>query len=85
VTIVAPAGGVTVSPTAQNLGLSSATSICSSLSNVACYGSSTQCTNFGAGTFVAATGTNAPGSRVTAGCYAGLIVGVGVGLAGQLI
>jgi hypothetical protein len=85
VTIVAPAGGVTVSPTAQNLGTSSAVSICSSLSNVACYGlQSSICSSFGAATFVAATGTSAPGSRITAGCYAGMVV-AGLGIAGQLL
>lgn len=85
VTIVAPAGGVTVSPTAQNLGASSATSICSSLYNVGCYGIvPSNCANFGAGTFVAATGTSAPGSRITAGCYAGMVA-AGLGIAGQML
>lgn len=78
-------GGVTVSPTVQNLGTSSAVSICSSLSNKACYGIvSTNCNSFGAGTFDAGTGTSAPGSRITAGCYAGVVVGVGAGIMGMM-
>ena len=51
VTISAPNGGVTVAPTVVNVGTSSAMSICSSLSNVACYGIvSSNCAQFGTGT-----------------------------------
>lgn len=47
VTIIAPAGGITVSPTAQILGASSATKICSSLSSQACHEvASSDCTQF---------------------------------------
>ena len=80
---------MTVSPTAQSLGSSSATSICSSLYDVACYGIvPTNCNSFAATGFIAATGTTtngAPGSRITAGAYAGLVVG-GMGfIAGRIL
>jgi hypothetical protein len=80
VTVVAPQGGVTVSPTAQNLGEASATSICSSLSQQACYGIvSENCAQFGQGTggtfVVSPTGNHA--ARPTVGCFAaaGLVAG----------
>ncbi|PBP26968.1 hypothetical protein BUE80_DR002228 [Diplocarpon rosae] len=93
VTIVAPNGGITATPTMQNLGLASATSICSSLSSVGCYNIvSTNCAQFGTGTeigFVTGT-TNNGAARPTAavkGCYAaaGVVAGVGLGIAGQLV
>lgn len=93
VTIVAPNGaGVTVAPTAQNLGVASATSICSSLSSEACYNiSSDSCAVFGTatttgGTFVVGTTSN-PAARPTIGCFAaaGMMAGVGLGIAGQLV
>ncbi|KAK6586286.1 hypothetical protein PZA11_001343 [Diplocarpon coronariae] len=93
VTIVAPNGGVTATPTIQNLGLASATSLCSSLSSVGCYNIvSTNCAQFGTGTEISfVTGTTDNGAaRPTAavkGCYAaaGVMAGVGLGIAGQLV
>lgn len=88
VTIVAPnGGGVTVSPTVQNLGTASANSICSSLSNVGCYGIvSSNCNAFATATgFATGTATNGGmGSRITGGCYAGVVVGVGAGIVGMM-
>ena len=92
VTIVAPGGGITVSPTVQNLGSASATSICSSLSSEACYGIvSTNCAQFGTatttgGSFIVATVTNFA-ARPTIGCLAagGLVAGLGLGIAGQMV
>jgi len=86
VTIVAPAGGITVAPTATSLGLASATSICSSLSNQACYGLVTQnCPQFGT-EFIVSTTVNAA-ARPTVGCLAaaGMVAGVGLGIAGQMV
>ncbi|RDL42107.1 uncharacterized protein BP5553_02086 [Venustampulla echinocandica] len=95
VTIVAPEGGVTVAPaTILNVGPASATSICNSLSQVACYNiQSTNCAQFGTGgsggSFVVdATGKNgAARARQTPGCMAraGVVAGVGLGIAGQII
>lgn len=94
-------GGITVAPTATNLGYASATSICSSLSEEACMGLETSmCAQYGTGTGTTTTGTatttgntvfvvgssnRAP--RPTVGCMAavGAFAGVGLGLAGQLI
>lgn len=79
-----------MAPTAASLGASSATSICSSLSNVACYGIvSANCAQFGTGTgsgFVVGTTKNAA-ARPTIGCMAaaGVMAGMGLGLAGQMI
>jgi len=93
VTIVAPNGaGVTVAPTAQNLGVASATSICSSLSSEACFGiASDSCAQFGTatttgGSFIVGGTTNAA-ARPTIGCMAaaGVMAGVGLGIAGQMI
>jgi len=88
VTIVAPAGGVTVSPTAQNLNAASATSICSSLYDMACYGIvPSNCNSFGTN-FVAGQTTAVAGAvtaRITGGAYAGMMVGVGLGIVGQMI
>lgn len=90
VTVVAPQGGVTVAPTAQNLGPASATSVCSSLSRQACYGIvSENCAQFGQGTggsFVV-NPTGNPAARQTLGCFAtaGMMAGVGLGIAGQMI
>ena len=89
-TIVAPAGGITVAPTVQTLGLSSATSICNSLSYEACYGIvSANCAQFGTGTggsFIVSSTTNAV-ARQTVGCFAaaGIIAGMGLGIAGQIV
>lgn len=94
VTVVAPnGGGVTVAPTAQNLGVAQATSICQSLSAQACHGltDNSQCVQFGVGngnggTFVVSATGNA-GARATAavGCIAGVVAGVGLGIAGQMV
>ncbi|TVY81577.1 hypothetical protein LSUE1_G003404 [Lachnellula suecica] len=90
VTIVAPAGGVTVSPTIQSLGAASATSICSSLSSEACYNiQSSNCAQFGdgsGGSFVVSSTKNAA-ARQTVGCMAaaGMMAGVGLGIAGQMV
>ncbi|KAL2067039.1 hypothetical protein VTL71DRAFT_1463 [Oculimacula yallundae] len=90
VTIVAPNGGITASPTIQSLGVASATSICSSLSAQGCYQiQSDNCAQFGTGTevnFVPGTTGNAAAPRATGGCLAvGVLAGVGLGIAGQLI
>ncbi|KAK0115153.1 hypothetical protein ONS96_013619 [Cadophora gregata f. sp. sojae] len=89
VTIVAPNGGITATPTIQSLGIASATSICSSLSSEGCYNIvSENCAQFGTGTevnFVPGTTVNVA-ARATAGCYAvGVMAGVGLGFAGQMI
>jgi hypothetical protein len=86
VTIVAPGGGVTVAATAQNLGVASATSICSSLYNVGCYGIVPgNCATFGTGTvtsFVVGT-TAGAAARPTMGCF--VMAGLGLGIAGQML
>lgn len=82
---------MTVAPTAQNLGVASATSICSSLSSEACFGiASDSCAQFGTattsgGSFVVGT-TNAA-ARPTVGCMAaaGVMAGVGLGIARHMI
>ena len=84
--MVAPnGGGITLAPTAQNLGPASATSICSSLSQQACYGiMSENCAQFGeGGTFV----VNPTGNRAArqTGCMAAGVVAVGLGIAGQMV
>jgi hypothetical protein len=92
VTIVAPNGaGVTVAPTAQNLGEASATSICNSLSSEACFGiGSGSCAVFGTatttgGSFIVGGTTNAA-ARPTVGCMAaaGMMAGFGLGIARQM-
>ena len=93
VTVVAPAGGVTVAPTVQNLGTAAATSICSSLSLAACRNlQSTDCAQFGVGTATSGGSfnvgsTNAAGARQTMGCVAriGVVAGVGLGVIGQMV
>ncbi|KAE8443335.1 hypothetical protein EG329_001978 [Mollisiaceae sp. DMI_Dod_QoI] len=90
VTIVAPGGGVTVGATAQNLGVTSATSICSSLYSVGCYGVvPSNCNQFGTGTATGFTVTPAAGvaPRPTMGCFAtaGIVAGLGIGIAGQML
>jgi hypothetical protein len=82
VTIVAPGGGTTVAATAVNLGIASATSICSSLSLVACHGLVTQnCAQFEAN-FVVSNTRNGAVPRQTAACFAKVAwAGVGLGLA----
>ena len=89
VTIVAPQGGVTVAPTAQSLGVTSAASICSSLSSVGCYNiQSSNCAQF-ENSFVVATGTSkaaAPARRTMAPMVtAGVFVGMGLGVVGQMV
>lgn len=86
VTIVAPAGGITVAPTAHNLGASSATRICSSLSLRACYDIQTSdCNQFG-GTFATPTAVNAM-ARATMGCLvpAGILGAMGWEIARQVV
>ncbi|EKD15918.1 uncharacterized protein L3040_003225 [Drepanopeziza brunnea f. sp. 'multigermtubi'] len=91
VTIVAPNGGITATATVQNLGLPSATSICSSLSSVGCYNIvSENCAQFGTGPQLGpgATGNAAARQKPAAkGCYAvaGMVAVVGLGIAGQMI
>ena len=94
VTVVAPAGGITVAPTAQNLGVASATSICSSLSQAACYTlKESNCAQFGSGTatgggdFVVGSTANVAGPRQTMGCMAkmGALAGLGMGVVGQMV
>lgn len=93
VTVVAPQGGVTVSPTVANLGAASASSICSSLSQAACLNlQTTDCAKFGTGAggsfIVGSTGVNAaPRARQTVGCWGkmGVVAGVGLGVAGQMV
>ncbi|RDW71977.1 hypothetical protein BP5796_08011 [Coleophoma crateriformis] len=95
VTVSAIGGGITVAPTATNLGYASATSICGSLSQAACMGLQTSlCAQYGSGTdttttaantvFVVGSSNQAP--RPTMGCMAAMgAVGVGLGIAGQLV
>ncbi|KAH7329984.1 hypothetical protein BKA65DRAFT_47334 [Rhexocercosporidium sp. MPI-PUGE-AT-0058] len=90
VTIVAPNGGITASPTIQSLGVASATSICSSLSAQGCYNIvSDNCAQFGTGTEVnfvpGTTGNGAAMARATGGCFVGVMAGLGLGIAGQII
>ncbi|TVY48279.1 hypothetical protein LOCC1_G001434 [Lachnellula occidentalis] len=95
VTIIAPSGaGVTVSPSVQSLGSASATSICSSLSSAACFNiQSSNCAQFGSGqggSFVISStaGKNGAGrARQTVGCMAaaGVVAGMGLGIAGQIV
>ncbi|CCU74578.1 hypothetical protein BGHDH14_bgh03043 [Blumeria hordei DH14] len=86
VTIIAPAGGITMSPTAQNLGLSSATSICSSLSSKACYGIvSTNCNQFGQDHMAPTAANNVARQTMGAFATAGIIAGFGFGVAGQIV
>lgn len=90
VTVSAPGGGITVAPTITALGAASATSICSSLSDQACSGLQTSnCAAYGTATttgggFVIATNAAA---RPTVGCLAaaGMMAGVGLGIAGQFV
>lgn len=80
---------MTVTPTVANVGIASATSICSSLSSEACYNiQSSNCAQFGTGTttggqFIVATNTNM-GTRPT-GCYAAVGVVAGLGIAGHML
>lgn len=84
---MAPGGGVTVAATAQNLGVASATSICSSLYNVGCYGIVPgNCATFGTGTatsFVVGGSATGAAPRPTMGCFA--MAGLGLGIAGQML
>jgi hypothetical protein len=85
VTIVAPGGGITVAATSINLGVASATSICSSLSSAACYGLIPQnCPQFGTAFIVSTTTNGMP--RQTVGCLGKVVwAGVGLGIAGQMV
>ncbi|KAI6246280.1 hypothetical protein HI914_05752 [Erysiphe necator] len=86
VTIIAPAGGITVVPTAQNLGASSAARICSSLSMQACYDiHSSDCNQFG-GALATPTVGNAI-ARPTVGCLvpAGIMAAMGWEIARQVV
>lgn len=89
VTVVAPnGGGITLAPTAQNLGAASATSICRSLSQQACYGIVAEnCAQFGEGGSFVVSETDNRAARPTAGymAAAGVIAGVGLGIAGQMV
>ncbi|KAI9051013.1 hypothetical protein LZ554_005121 [Drepanopeziza brunnea f. sp. 'monogermtubi'] len=91
VTIVAPNGGITATATVQSLGVASATSICSSLSSVGCYNIvSENCAQFGTGPQLGAGATGNAAARqkpAVKGCYAvaGVVAGVGLGIAGQVI
>ncbi|KAK0628142.1 hypothetical protein B0T17DRAFT_487771 [Bombardia bombarda] len=87
VTIVVPGGGgTTVTGGAQvNYGTASASSICSSLSSVACSGlQPSMCTMTGttAGGFYFGTGTGNAAARPTAACGRGLVGAVAAGVAG---
>ncbi|RKF79586.1 hypothetical protein GcM3_054008 [Golovinomyces cichoracearum] len=86
VTIVAPAGGITVAPTAQPLDVSSASKICSSLSSQACHGiERSDCENL-VTSFAFATVANAL-ARPTMGplATAGMVAGVGWEVVRQMI
>jgi hypothetical protein len=94
VTVIAPQGGVTVAPTAQNLGPASATSICSSLSQAACGNfRDTDCSQFGVGTatgggsFIIGGTSAGRAPRQTMGCIArlGVVAGLGMGVVGQIV
>ncbi|KAI0176607.1 hypothetical protein BJ166DRAFT_1015 [Pestalotiopsis sp. NC0098] len=87
VTIDVPGGGgVTVQPThATQLAVSSAVSVCSSLSSQACHGLSiSRCSAVGTtGGFVVGTANAAPPPRITAmPCLVGVAAGVGLGVLG---
>lgn len=76
-------GGVTVQPTHTQLAVSSATSICASLSSQACHGLVVgRCATTGTtGGFVVGTANAAP--RITgAPCMVGMMAGVGLGVIG---
>ncbi|CZT41857.1 uncharacterized protein RSE6_01658 [Rhynchosporium secalis] len=91
VTIVAPNGGVTATPTMQNVGVASATSICSSLSAQGCYQiQSDNCAQFGTGTengFQAGItpGNGAARPRATGGCVAVGVMAAGLGMGMQMM
>jgi hypothetical protein len=73
----------------MNLGVASATSICSSLSTAACFNlQSADCAQFGSGTssgqFIVATGTNAAGAMITVGPMLA-VAGLGLGIMGQMV
>lgn len=86
---MAPNGaGVTVAPTAQTLGTAVASSVCSSLSSVACFDlQSASCAAYGTATttgesFVISSSNFA--ARPTA-YMAAAVAGVGFGIAGHLV
>jgi len=79
-----------VQPTVQSLGPASATSICSSLSSQACWNiQSSNCAQFGAGTggsfVISATGKNVAARPTGVGCMVGVVAGMGLGFAGQMV
>ncbi|KAH8598985.1 hypothetical protein B0O99DRAFT_614696 [Bisporella sp. PMI_857] len=80
VTIVAPnGGGVTVAPTVAQVAAASATSICSSLSQQACYGiQSDSCAVFGGGSFSAGSTGAAGRTGSGRGCVAMGVVAMGI-------
>lgn len=81
---------MTVAPTLANVGVASATSICSSLSSVGCYNiQSDNCAQFGSGTqsggnFVVADKTGG-GAKPTMGCMAAAGFVAGLGIAGRML
>jgi hypothetical protein len=87
VTVVAPnGGGVTVNPTAQNLGQPAASSICRSLSGAACYNiGSGDCAAFGTGEGFVPSQTRNAGAKATMGCIVAAAAGVGMGIVGQML
>jgi hypothetical protein len=91
VTIFAPnGGGVTQAASVNNLAPAQATSVCQSLSQQACHGltNEAQCAQFGAGdgSFVAGpTGNYAARATAAVGCVAGMVAGLGLGIAGQMM
>jgi hypothetical protein len=79
VTVVVP-GTTTIEPTLTALPLTSATSICASLSSKACYDlQSAQCAQTGTSSGFYVGSTNA-GPRPTAACRAGVVAAVGIGM-----
>jgi hypothetical protein len=85
VTINVPGGGgVTVQPTHTQLAVTSATSICASLSSQACHGLVvSRCTASGTtGGFVVGTANAAPARITGMPCMVGMVAGVGLGVLG---
>jgi hypothetical protein len=84
VTVAAPNGGVTVEAVTTSLPSSAASSVCSSLSSIGCYGLQVAaCAAFGNGNAAGATGAAA---RVGAGAGVYCMgAGVAVGIAGQML
>jgi hypothetical protein len=78
-----------VQPTVQSLGVASATSICSSLSAEACLNiQSSNCAQFGTGaggSFVISSTKNVAARPTGIGCMLGVVAGMGLGIAGQMV